>query len=120
MIDCEVTLTGAERVGIRELIAVGDAGTVDGETLGTTAVNLFSPDESDVTPGDRTRIVDMGRVPPPGQEAVQPARAEWWWPLTLAALGLLVIEWLLFHRPTRRALRRAIGRRPHPLGGRAQ
>ena len=55
-------------------------------TLGTTAVNLFSPDESDVTPGDPTRIMDMGRVPPPGEATSQPARAEWWWPLALAAL----------------------------------
>jgi hypothetical protein len=116
----EVTLPGAERVGIRELVVVGDDGAADGETLGTTAVNLFSADESDVTPGDPIRIVDMGRVPPAGEERVQPARAEWWWLLALACLGLLAVEWLLFHRPTRRALRRAVGRGPQPLGGRAR
>ena len=33
----------------------------------------------------------------------QPARTEWWWPLALAALALLAVEWLLFHRPTRRS-----------------
>jgi hypothetical protein len=120
VVDGEVTLPGAERVGIRELVVIDGEPTVDGTSLGTTAVNLFSPDESDVTPGDPTRIVDMGRVPPPGEQTPQPARAEWWWPLTLAAVSLLVVEWLLFHRPTRRALRRAFGRGPQPLGGRAR
>jgi Ca-activated chloride channel homolog len=116
----EVTLPGAERVGIRELTAVSEDAELDGEVLGTTAVNLFSTDESDVTPGDPTRIVDMGRVPDDADRAAQPARAEWWWPLALAALALLAVEWLLFHRPTRRALARAFGRRPQPLGGRAR
>jgi Ca-activated chloride channel family protein len=116
----EVTLPGAERVGIRELTAISEDAELDGDVLGTTAVNLFSPDESDVTPGDPTRIVDMGRVPDDADRAAQPARAEWWWPLDLAALVLLAAEWLLFHRPTRRALARAFGRRPQPLGGRAR
>jgi Ca-activated chloride channel homolog len=116
----EVTLPGAERVGIRELTAISEDAELDGDVLGTTAVNLFSPDESDVTPGDPTRIVDMGRVPDDADRAAQPARAEWWWPLALAALVLLAAEWLLFHRPTRRALARAFGRRPQPLGGRAR
>ena len=116
----EVTLPGAERVGIRELTAISEDAELDGDVLGTTAVNLFSPDESEVTPGDPTRIVDMGRVPDDADRAAQPARAEWWWPLALAALVLLAAEWLLFHRPTRRALARAFGRRPQPLGGRAR
>jgi hypothetical protein len=116
----DVTLPGAERVGIRELTAVSEDAALDGTVLGTTAVNLFSADESDVTPGDPTRIVDMGRVPDDPGQAAQPARAEWWWPLALAAFALLALEWLLFHRPTRRAFGRAIGRRPQPLGGRAR
>ena len=116
----EATLPGAEHVGIRELTVVSEDAALDGEVLGLTAVNLFSVDESDVTPGDPTRIEDMGRVPDdPGAET-QPARAEWWWPLALAALALLAVEWLLFHRPTRRALARAVARRPQPLGGRAR
>jgi hypothetical protein len=116
----EATLPGAERVGIRELVAVSADASLDGTVLGTTAVNLFSPDESDVRPGDPTRIIDMGRVPDDPDEIGQPARAEWWWPLALVALGLLAVEWLLFHRPTRRALARALGRRPAPLAGRVR
>jgi Ca-activated chloride channel homolog len=109
---------GAGRVGVRQLRVVG--GELDGSTLGRTAVNLFRADESDVAPGDPMGLVDMGRVTDGGQPATQPTRAEWWWPLALLALALLALEWLLFHRPTRRALRRAIGGRPEPLGGRAR
>ena len=83
-------------------------------------MNLFSADESDVAPGDPQRIVDMGRVPADDDGPGQPARAEWWWPLALAALALLAVEWILYHRPTRRTLARAFGRRPQPLGGRAR
>jgi Ca-activated chloride channel homolog len=111
-----LTLPGAGRVGIRELRVVG--GELDGTLLGRTAVNLFSTDESDVAPGDPMGLVDMGRVAPGGAATRQPTRAEWWWPLALAALGLLAVEWLLFHRPTRRTLRRALGRRRvDPLAG---
>ena len=113
-----LTLPGAEVVGLREVRAVSDVPSLGGMLLGETAVNLFSPDESDVVPGDPRRISEMGRVIDGAPRSTQPTRAEWWWPLALAALALLAIEWLLFHRPTRRALRRAFGRRPQPLGGR--
>ena len=73
-----------------------------------------------MAPGDPQRIIDMGRVAEDDQPATQPTRAEWWWPLALAGLALLAVEWLLFHRPTRRALGRAFARRPQPLGGRAR
>jgi hypothetical protein len=73
-----------------------------------------------VAPGDPQRIVDMGRVPAGDDQPGQPVRAEWWWPLALAALALLAVEWILFHRPTRRSLERAVGRAPQPLGGRTR
>lgn len=114
-----VTIPGADRVGIRTLSTVpADGG--EGIVVGETAINLFSPDESDVAPGDATRIEEMGRVVGGAGPAPQQTRTEWWWPLALAALVLLAVEWLLFHRPTRRSLARAIGRRPQPLGGRAR
>ena len=115
-----LTLPGAEVVGLRELRVVSDDVALDGTLLGSTAVNLFNADESDVAPGDPARIVEMGRLTPEGGTATQPTRAEWWWPLALAALALLAVEWLLFHRPTRRTLRRTFARRPEPLGGRAR
>jgi Ca-activated chloride channel homolog len=115
-----LTLAGADAVGVREVRAVDDDPAVGNQVIGRSAVNLFSADESDVAPGDPQRIVDMGRVPEDGGEPGQPTRAEWWWPLALAALALLAVEWLLYHRPTRRTLIRAFGRRPQPLGGRAR
>ena len=114
-----LTLPGAEMVGLREIRAISDDPELGGVELVRTAVNLFSADESDVAPGDPQRIMEMGRVTADDDGPAQPTRAEWWWPLVLAALALLAAEWLLFHRPTRRNLRRAFVRRPQPLGGRA-
>jgi Ca-activated chloride channel family protein len=109
-----VTLPGPRLVGVRELRAVSDDRDLDGSLLGTTAANLFDPGESDVAPGDPLRISDLGRVGPATDAGDLTARNEWWWPLALAALVLLLAEWILFHRPTRRAIGRAIRR-----GGRA-
>ena len=115
-----VTIPGAEAVGTRQVVEASDDPERDGGNLGQTAVNLFSADESDVAPGEPQRIVDMGRVPAEDERPAQPTRTEWWWPLVLAALALLAIEWMLFHRPTRQRLARALGRRPQPLAGRAR
>lgn len=105
------TLPPAREVGLRELHAA------DGTLLGRTAANLFDPDESDVAPGDPQRISDMGRSPAAAEDQRQPTRNEWWWPLALAALLLLLAEWLVFHRPTRRALTRMASRRPGRVAG---
>ena len=116
----QLTIPGAEQVGLRRVLAVSDDEALDGTLLGETAVNLFSPDESDVAPGDPQRISEMGRVARADGASSQPTRAEWWWPFALAALALLALEWVLFHRPTRRTLARAFRPRPLPLGGRAR
>lgn len=118
--DGQLNLPGADAVGVRDIVALSDDQAIDGRVLGRTAVNLFSADESDIAPGDPMRIVDMGRVPDDGGGPSQSARSEWWWPLALAALALLAVEWLLFHRPTRRSLAKLLGRGPQPLGGRAR
>ncbi len=115
-----LTLPGAEFIGFRSVHAVSDDPELQAADLGATAVNLFSADESDVAPGDPQRIIEMGRVGGAAEGPAQPSRAEWWWPIALAVLVLLAVEWLLFHRPTRRTLARALGRRPQPLGGRAR
>jgi hypothetical protein len=99
------TLPGATSVGIRELR--DPAGAV----LGRSAANLFDPDESRIAPGDPTRLVDLGAARQGAQNAEQ-VRAEWWWPLAAAALFLLLVEWLVFHRPTRRSIQRLLRQRP--------
>jgi hypothetical protein len=98
------TVPGARHVGLRELRLS------DGSVLSRTAANLFDPDESDIAPGDPQRISDMGRAPAGGADQGQPSRAEWWWPLALVALLLLLIEWIVFHRPTRRTVTRLLDR----------
>ena len=116
----QLTIPGAESVGLRQVRAISEVPELDGLLLGETAVNLFSADESDVAPGDPRRITEMGRVSSGDDRVEQPTRAEWWWPLASAALALLALEWILFHRPTRRTIARAFRARPQPLGGRAR
>jgi hypothetical protein len=100
------TLPGASTVGIRELR------DPSGTSLGHSAANLFDPAESRIAPGDPTRLVDLGRATPSGGKSAEQVRAEWWWPLAAAALALLLFEWLLFHRPTRKGIRRLLRRGP--------
>jgi hypothetical protein len=109
-----VTIPGQRLVGVLGLHVVGEGGP-EGGVLGQSAANLFDPGESNVAPGDPLRIADMGRVGPAPGSGDLSARNEWWWPLALATLLLLLVEWLLFHRPTRRALARLLRRgRPAP------
>jgi hypothetical protein len=65
------------------------------------AVNLFSPQESQISPaqtlgGDAAVIAGVA-----GTQAAADSQAqrEWWRPLALIALGVLTAEWLVFHRP---------------------
>jgi hypothetical protein len=59
------------------------------------AVNLFSELESDIEPQD---AISLGESPVQGQESDTVGRREWWrWP-ALAALGVLVVEWVVHWR----------------------
>ncbi|MBA3688317.1 MAG: BatA domain-containing protein [Chloroflexi bacterium] len=114
-----VTVPGARVTGLVDLQVVDDGTGHGGDSLGRTAANLFNPGESRVTPGDPTRIADLGRVgPAPGGEGLT-ARSEWWWPLAVVGLVLLLVEWFLFHRPTRRAVARRLRRGQPPASARA-
>jgi hypothetical protein len=107
-----VTMPGPRVTGLVDLQVVDDGTGHGGGSLGMTAANLFNPGESRVTPGDPARIADLGRVgAAPGGEDLT-ARSEWWWPLAVAGLVLLIVEWFLFHRPTRRAAARLLARAP--------
>ena len=88
------------RAGCRSCQVV--AGPPDGKLLYATpsaqaqfAVNLFAEDESDIEPQD---TIALGEAPVEGQDEDVVGRREWWrWP-ALAALGVLLVEWVVHWR----------------------
>lgn len=84
-----------------------------GETISRTqsfAVNLFSPDDSDIAP----RQVTIGGVPVTGDAREEPGQREFWWAAALIALAVLLIEWLIYHRQ-RQIPAVAVRSRPRPV-----
>ncbi len=77
------------------------------------AVNLFSPQESDVRPADTLPLTGTGEA---GEgERPQQARREWWRPLAFAALALLMIEWLVYQRVSVVRLAESVKRGAHSV-----
>jgi Ca-activated chloride channel family protein len=65
------------------------------------AVDLFSPQESDVRPADSLPLAgSAGGAGEREGAAAQQARHEWWRALAFAALAALVAEWLIYQRAT--------------------
>jgi hypothetical protein len=73
------------------------------------AVNLFDPRESDLStrgvvppgvPDDQTEryLIKIGYNPVAATRIEAPAQLEGWWPLTLAALGVVLVEWYVYNR----------------------
>ncbi|MBE0411107.1 MAG: BatA domain-containing protein [Anaerolineales bacterium] len=62
------------------------------------SVNLFSPQESEIKPVDNLQIFGIDSTDGEGQTGL--ARREWWRPLIFFALGIVLIEWLVYHRAT--------------------
>ena len=71
------------------------------------AVNLFSPQESDILPAQTLPVLESFQEG--DSERPMQARREWWRPLAFIALAFLVIEWLVYQRAT---LVRLFGRKP--------
>lgn len=88
----QATLTDLRRPGLYRV----SAETADGSTTGDLAVNFTAAAESDLRPADSLALT----AGPSGSGDGAPllARRELWWPFALAALGLLVAEWLWYHR----------------------
>jgi Ca-activated chloride channel homolog len=62
------------------------------------AVNLFSPQESNIEPVDNIPVLGNDSDEDQGQSGL--ARREWWRPLVFFALVVIVVEWLVYHRAT--------------------
>ncbi|MEQ8848322.1 BatA and WFA domain-containing protein [Botrimarina sp.] len=92
---------GAGEAGVYRVIE-------QGREVRRFAVNLFDPAESDVRlrteedPEDaqRARVADIqiGNIRVASSAGAAPAREELWRWLLLAALGVLVLEWWVYHR----------------------
>jgi Ca-activated chloride channel homolog len=80
------------RLGIYTVAVAAD----DGEQTAQFAVNLGTPEESDVRP--RAGAVLTSAAAPTAPAAAARGRRELWWPLGVAALGVLVAEWGVQHR----------------------
>jgi hypothetical protein len=72
------------------------------------AVNLFDPRESDLSTRGQVPAgvsdaeaesykIKIGHTPVDASRDT-PAEHEWWWPLTLLALGVLIVEWVVYNK----------------------
>lgn len=66
----------------------------EGEAL--FAVNLFSPQESDVAPAQNLPVLDL--LEDDEDQTTQLARRELWRPLGFVALAILLAEWMVYQR----------------------
>jgi hypothetical protein len=64
------------------------------------AVNLFSPQESDIRPADHLQLAGTGASGAAETVPGRSARRERWRVFASLALFLLVVEWLVYHRAT--------------------
>jgi hypothetical protein len=73
------------------------------------AVNLFDPRESDLaprgmvpegTPADKEDDykIKIGYTPVKGTRRSTPAVKDWWKPISIAVLGILLLEWYIYNR----------------------
>jgi Ca-activated chloride channel family protein len=92
-----VVFADTSRLGVYQ-VTWGGAGQDEesGTAQASFAVNLFSPQESDVRPAEALPLLGLGEEE--GALRPQQARREWWRPLALVALLLLTAEWLVYQR----------------------
>jgi Mg-chelatase subunit ChlD len=80
-------------------------GSVDHPIL--FAVDLFAPDESNIAPGDGSRLIALGTNTPRSPGDAGTARDEFWPLLVTLALIFLAAEWLIYERDGARRIGRA-------------
>ncbi len=79
-------------------------------------VNLFSPQESSLRPADS--LFGLENLNDQNGSGTQQGQREWWRPLALLALGLLMGEWLVYQRAAFARLRDLFLRRLSPEAAR--
>jgi hypothetical protein len=94
---------------------MGAPGTQDEPLL--FAVDLFSPEESNIRPGDGARITSLGTAVPEIPAETGTARDEFWPLLVALALAFLLVEWLVYERDGARRILNAL-RTANPMTGR--
>jgi hypothetical protein len=72
------------------------------------AVNLSNIQESDILPKEQLSLIDNDTETQSG--STRKARLEWWHPLAVFALILLIIEWLVYNRATLSKIRHLISK----------
>jgi hypothetical protein len=90
-------------LGVYTIHMQGQAAGSSGEKQAAFAVNLFSPQESEIEPRDNLPGVEA--VDNPTGLATNRAVREWWRIPALAALGALIGEWLVYQRAALARLR---------------
>lgn len=91
-----VNLPALSQPGLYEISYQQTAGSSSTPAVTRFAVNFFNPTESAIAPQPDLAVVD--RSIQTGAGVVSSAHREWWRPLALGALALLVIEWLVYQR----------------------
>ncbi len=91
----QVLFTGTDQAGLYRITAQA----ADGQTLSeqTVAANLFSPQESRITPVEPDAL-QLGGQSLGGDGIEQEGLREFWPLLALLALLVLLIEWVVYHR----------------------
>jgi hypothetical protein len=103
--DGKLLIPGPDQLGIYE-VSWGEGGSAQ------FAVNLFSPQESDIMPAGQLSVA--GLEADGEAEGQQQAQREWWRPLIWLALVLIILEWLVYQRANLRRIWDRVSRRALP------
>lgn len=89
------TFAGADTLGLYQVRWETD--NPDTENSAAFAANLFSPQESDTQPLQSISLAGAGSIQA-GDASASLARREFWRALAFFALGVLMAEWMVYHR----------------------
>lgn len=88
-----MTFGATQSIGIYEMTIAQTTGT----TTQPFSVNLFNPQESNITPITEANFRIAGITTTPEQQDAK-GQSEMWWVLVILALAVLSIEWLVYHQ----------------------